>query len=409
MSKKISLGAAIAFMAIVAALTFSLTTVFSMNNFTDMVYNVRERESMYQKLAEIDRAVREKYPDPVDETKLMDSVAGGYVGGLSDSYGKYYTAAEYNLHLQSQEGKYVGIGVVPQIDPSGYLYIKEVYPESPAYNAQIMAGDLIIKIDEADLTPENSQDMMSMLRGDAGTKVALVIRRGTEDIGMEITRRQVEVPTVYGQNFDGIGHLRIKNFTDATRDQFNKQLNKLLSEGVGAVAIDLRDNSGGSTRAMSAVLDLLVGSGDIVHAKYKGGRIEVLASSGESQINIPMVVLTNEKTQNTAEHFAQVLKEFGKAKTVGAKTAGQGTVQEFIKLSDGSAINITVARYISPNGFVFDKEGVKPDYDVKNASEDIYWEQLDPELDAQLKKALELAQAGIKVEIAENASSQPQQ
>ncbi len=403
MNKKISLGAAIAFMAIVAALTFSLTTVFSMNNFTDMVYNVRERESMYQKLAEIDRTVREKYPDSVDETKLMDSVAAGYLGGLGDSYAKYYTAAEYNLYLQTQEGKYVGIGVVPEIDPSGYLYVKEVYSESPAHNAQIMAGDLIIKMDETDLTPENSADMAAMLRGEAGTKVALVIRRGTEDIAMEITRRQVEVPTVYAQNFNGIGHLRIKSFTDATRDQFNKQLNKLIAEGVGAIAVDLRDNSGGSTRAMAAVLDLLVGSGDIVSAKYKGGRIEVLSVSDEGQISIPLVVLTNAKTQGTAEHFAQVLKEYGKAKTVGGKTAGQGTVQEFIKLSDGSAINITVARYISPGGFVFDKEGVKPDYEVKNSEEEVLWEQLDPELDAQLKKALELAQASMKVE---NASPQ---
>ena len=408
MNKKISLGAAIAFMAIVAALTFSLTTVFSMNNFTDMVYNVRERESMYQKLAEIDRAVRDKYPDSVDEEKLMDSVAAGYIGGLSDSYGKYYSAAEYNQYLQTQEGKYVGIGVVTEVDPSGYLYISEVYPESPAFNAQIAVGDFIIKIDETDLTAENSQEMSSLLRGEAGTKLSMVIRRGTEDISMEITRRQVEVPTVYGTNMNGIGHLRIKSFTDATRDQFNKQLNKLIGEGVGAVVIDLRDNKGGTTRAMSTVLDLLVGSGDIVSAKYKGGRIQVLATSDESQINIPMVVLINQNTQGTAEHFAQVLKEYGKAKLVGIKTAGEGTVQEFIKLSDGSAINITVARYISPGGVVFDKEGVKPDYDVKNTAEEIYWEQLDPELDAQLKKALELAQASIKVESAENGTSQSQ-
>lgn len=414
MNKKISLGSALAFMAIIAALTFSLTMVYSMRSFNKMVYNVREREAMYQKVAEIDRYAREKYLDAIDEKKLMNSVAAGYVAGLGDNYGKYYTAEQYTQYLQSQTGRYVGIGIVPQMDPSGYISVKEVYPDSPAQLAQIMPGDLIVKVDEKDVTTENYEELAASLKGEAGTKIGLVVRSGNDDRAMEITRRQVEVPTVYTRMFEGnVGYVRITSFSDTTKDQFSKLVTRISAEGAASLVIDVRGTAGGSYRAAAGVLDVLLPEGDIVSAQYNNGKLTVLASSDSSEVTLPIAVLTNDKTSGVAEVFAQALKDYNKAKTVGANTAGEGTMQELWKLSDGAAVSITVARYVSPKGVTFDGEGVKPDYEVKYIEGDMtpMVSELDPAQDPQLKKALELAVSSVKVtenkaaEAAQNGSS----
>ena len=372
-----------------------------MRSFNEMVYNVREREAMYQKVAEIDRYAREKYLDPIDESQLMNAVSAGYISGLGDPNAKFYTASEYANYTQSQSGRYVGIGIDPQMDPSGYIVVKEVYPNSPAAMAEIQAGDMIVRVDETDVTVDNYQQMAASLRGEAGTKIGLVVRTpDNEDKAMDITRRQVELPTVYTRMFDGnVGYVRITNFSEATKDQFSKHLTKLSADGAQSLVIDVRNNQGGAIRNVMGVLDVILPAGDIASAEYKSGKLTVLGTSDDSEVNLPIAVLTNEKTVGTAELFAQAIKDFNKGKTVGSKTAGEGTMQEVWKLSDGSAISITVARYVTSKGIIFDGEGVKPDYDVKYIEADMVptVAELDPNMDPQLKKALEFAASSVKV------------
>ncbi|MBP1559110.1 MAG: PDZ domain-containing protein [Oscillospiraceae bacterium] len=401
MNKKISLGAAIAFMLVVATVTLALTMAFSMNRFTTMVNGVQQQRELYSKLAEIEQQVRDKYPDAIDNDKLMDSMAAGYISGLGEDGGKYYTADAYQQLLTSEEGRYYGVGIVPVMEPSGYIQVKEVYPDSPASNAQIVVGDLIVKVDDLDVTTETYADAVKLLQGEAGTKVNLTVRRDNEDISMEITRRQVEIPTVYANTFDRVGYLRITSFTTGTRDQMNRQLNQAIGSNLDALVVDLRDNTGGRYGAMAPALELLVPEGDMILAKYKSSEPVVLADSDSAGVSFPLVVLTNANTSGTAEVFAQVLKDMTGARVVGTKTAGDGKIQEFVKLSDGSAIQLTVARYVTPSGIILDGEGVKPDYDVALEAETINWDYIDPEFDSQLKKALEVAQASVNVETAE--------
>ncbi|MBQ8669846.1 MAG: S41 family peptidase [Oscillospiraceae bacterium] len=401
MNKKISLGAAIAFMLVVATVTLALTMAFSMNRFTTMVNGVQQQRELYSKLAEIEQQVRDKYPDAIDNDKLMDSMAAGYISGLGEDGGKYYTADAYQQMLTSEEGRYYGVGIVPVMEPSGYIQVKEVYPDSPASNAQIVVGDLIVKVDDLDVTTETYADAVKLLQGEAGTKVNLTVRRDNEDISMEITRRQVEIPTVYANTFDRVGYLRITSFTTGTRDQMNRQLNQAIGSNLDALVVDLRDNTGGRYGAMAPALELLVPEGDMILAKDKSSEPVVLADSDSAGVSFPLVVLTNANTSGTAEVFAQVLKDMTGARVVGTKTAGDGKIQEFVKLSDGSAIQLTVARYVTPSGIILDGEGVKPDYDVALEAETINWDYIDPEFDSQLKKALEVAQASVNVETAE--------
>lgn len=181
MRKKISLGAAITFMLITAAVTFSLTTVYTMQNFNNKISNIKEREAMYAKLSEIDTSVRKNYIGAIDEDKLMDSIASGYLRGIGDPYSQYLSAEDYSAYMRDYEGQLVGIGVEVTGDASGYLRISRVYEGSPAEAAALQKGDLIVSVGGAAITEKSVSDAAKAISGEVGTTVSLGIRR--EQIG----------------------------------------------------------------------------------------------------------------------------------------------------------------------------------------------------------------------------------
>ena len=397
MSKKISLGAAIAFMAITAAVTLTITMIFSMRSFTDRVYSLKEREGMYKKYSEIDRWVRQNYYGTIDEDALMDAVASGYLAGLGDSYARYYTAEEYAQLSQTLDGTVAGLGISTAQDASGYMIVTEVYPDSPAEGV-IPVGALIVKIDDLDVTKDNYGQAVALLTGEAGTKVELTIRQNDEDTALSpLTRRNVTKPTVYSRMINQTAYIRISEFTDSTTVQFSQAISEAVSNGAKALIFDVRENGGGTIKSVSAILDQLLPQGDIVSATYGDGTTKVLYTSDANQVELPMMILGNENSASASELFIQALRDYGKASFVGVNTMGKGSMQETFKLSDGSAIQLTVALYNPPKSGNFDQVGLKPDYEVKLSSslQDVLFE-LDENTDAQLKKALELSELAIR-------------
>ena len=290
------------------------------------------------------------------------------------------------------EGRVVGIGISAQQDPSGYILINEVYADSPAAIVGLQAGDFIIKVDELDVNAETYQQAADAIRGEEGSKVNITYRRDSEDTTIEVTRRKVDIPTVFSRMIDSnVGYVQITEFNESTATQFSKQVDELIGQGAQALVFDVRNNGGGTLNSVTKMLDKLLPEGDIVSAEYKDGTVEVLAKSDADEITLPMVVLTNEKTASAAELFTQALRDYGKAKSVGSTTYGKGTMQTVKKLNDGSAVNITIARYLPPNGVCYDGEGIKPDYEVElTADMEANFENLDETTDPQLKKALEV-------------------
>ncbi len=406
MNKKISLGAAIAFMLIVATATFSMTMVYANRAFNEKVNALKDREVMFEKFSEIDRQVRGNFYGTIDPVLLMDSVAKGYVSGLGDPYSQYIDAKTYEKMLRDSEGNIVGIGAVIRSGANGYLEVEQVYTDSPAQAAGIESGDLIIKVDETDVTPENSGAMLEAIRGEPGTKISLVVRKGTEDIVLEpMTRRAVIIPTVSSRMLEGmnVGYIIIQEFGDNTSDQFNRELQKMMDAGAKSIIIDLRDNPGGNIRWAARILDKLLPAGLLASTTDRTGKVEPLFTSDANEIALPIVVITNANTASAAELFAQALKDFGKGRVVGAVTAGKGVIQEPIRLSDGSAVKLTIAQLNPPSGETFNKIGVKPDYEVSQEGD---WKGLDDTSDAQLKKALEVALGMQKVGEAAQETSQ---
>lgn len=389
MSKKISLGAAITFMIITAAVTFCIAMVFAMNNFNEKVHNVKERETMYAKIAEVDRIVRQNYSGTIDETQLNDALAHSYIEGIGDEYGSYLSAKEYQELQESLAGKRVEVGASFEVE-GGSLRVTQVYDDSPAQNAGLQVGDMVVKIDDTDLTTDNIDQAAELIQGDAGTTVTLVVRRDNTDEELEMTRRNVEIPTVEARLIGEKGYIRITTFNDVTPDQFGKALNEMLNNGATSLIFDVRDNGGGTIDAAAKVLDTLLPEGPIVSATYKDGTTEVLAESDGGYVySTPMVVLVNEKTASAAELFAQALKDYGMARCVGTTTFGKGKIQQLFTLNDGSAINLTVGTFNPPYSSCFDGVGVKPDYEVALQLEDgTTFDDLEEEEDTQLQRAI---------------------
>lgn len=401
MNKKISLGAAIAYMALVAAVAVSITVIWSMSHFNDRVNSITQREAIYEKIAEIDRILRTSYLGTLDEEALRDGMAQGLMAGLEDPYARYLTAQEYQGYVSSESNRYVGIGVITELDSDGYIKITEVYPESPAQAAGIQAGGLIVEVEGQTATADNYKDLVSSFQGEAGTKIALILRQENEDRRLEITRRVIDLPTVMTNLLErGLGYIRFLGISASTPAQFERGVNRLITDGATALIFDIRGIESNNVQPVTNMLDILLPKGVIAYVEYQGYEPEVLALSDEKDISLPMMVLVDGDTKGASELFAQTLRDTGKARLVGTRTFGKGTLQEAHKLKDGSAVMFTVARYAGPSGESYDQIGVIADHEVRwNISvEERVSAQGKPDTDPVLKRAIDLLGTAMRAE-----------
>ncbi len=397
MNRKISLGVTIALMSLAAAVAIVITAGYSMFDFNSRMQSLRESEVMYSKLNEIDGYVRQSFYGDIDEEELMNAVARGYVSGLNDKYARYMTPEEYKAQMDAYESQKASIGISVVMDPSGYMKVIEVFADSPAEEAGIEVGDLIVEVNGTVVNAESYPKLSTSMGGEEGSTLDLVVRRDSQDDEVEIVRRNVEVPMVTWKQYGDVGYVKIKEFHNNTPAQFNAAIKQLTSGGIKALIFDVRGNPGGTIDSVVDMLDTLLPEGNLVSATYHDGHTEVLGTSDAEEVNLPMVVLTNESTASAAELFAQAIKDYNKGRTVGTQTYGKGVMQTIYPLSDGGALSITVAKYNPPKSENFDGVGVKPDYAVQLTAEqqrNLY--ELDEQTDPQLRKALELAEAVIK-------------
>ena len=400
MNKKISLGAAIAYMALVAAVVFAITSIRSANIFNDKLKNLDEREATYDKLSEIDRYVRDNYYGDIDEDALLSGAAAGYISGLGDPYARYLTPKEYEAYQKTDDGQYEGIGVVTELSEDGYIRLRTVYPDSPAASVGLQEGDIIISVDGEPARADNYAALTAAFKGNVGTKLTLVKRQDNNETTLEITRSQVNTPTVTSQNISGSGYIRFSNITAATAEQLDRAVRQLTQEGVSALIFDLRGVSSSNAEYVMDMLELFCPKGDIACSKAKDGTLTSLGESDGASYDLPMAVLVDDTTVGTPELFALVIQQNSKGKVVGLTTAGQGSIQKDYKLIDGSGLVLTTALYATTDGETYNGVGVSPDYRVKlNVADseraNIYGVQ---EVDTQLGKALEVVTVLAKTE-----------
>lgn len=386
MNKKISLGLALSLIAIAIAVTFILTSFFSLQSFNKKVVDVNEKAERYASLESLDSYVRDNYFGEIDEGELADGILKGYVSGLDDKYSRYLTEEEYLNEKSEDAGQLVGLGFTLSEDESGYIRIESILEDSPVRNSPIKEGDLITFVDGADVLNVGFNDAIDSMRGAEGSEITITVRQGGVDKDYTFTRQSIDVKTVSSEMLDGfVGYIKITNFKQNTSQQFVEALEHLNANGAKSFVFDLRDNTGGLVGSLEDCLDPLLPEGVIATAEYKDGHTETIVYSDDSELNVPMVVLVNEKTASAAELFAAALRDYGKAQLVGVKTYGKGVMQSTKEMNGGGAIVLTIAKYKTSLSECYDKVGLTPEYQIENEDENY---------DAQFATAAQLARTG---------------
>lgn len=395
MSKKVSLGVAATVTLIAMAVTFSMTTTVSMNMFNNTVSSVKNKERMYNKLSEVDRYVRANEYFDINDDTLNDTIASGYMLGISDRYARYYSAKAYSERVGLANGRLMGIGVAVVKDPSsGYARIIRVYDNTPATNVGLEVGGFITAIgDTSTRSMSDTAAMTSALLGEEGSTVNIkYLTPLREEQSFEITHANYTTPSISTVRLmdNGVGYLRIDSFTSGTAVEFRNAVNSLTNQGATSLIFDLRDNSGENLNAALVATDYCVPSGLIAQSQDKGGNVTDLRMSDENEITLPMVCLVNGSTASGAELFANALRKMAGATIVGSTTAGKGVLlSDPQSLSDGSAVVITVGILLDNEGKNWNGTGLTPDVDASltNDEQSSYYD-FTVDNDPQITKAI---------------------
>lgn len=395
MSKKVSLGVAATVTLIAMAVTFSMTMTVSMNMFNNTVSSVKNKERMYNKLSEVDRYVRANEYFDINDDTLNDTIASGYMLGISDRYARYYSAKAYSERVGLANGRLMGIGVAVVKDPSsGYARIIRVYDNTPATNVGLEVGGFITAIgDTSTRSMSDTAAMTSALLGEEGSTVNIkYLTPLREEQSFEITHANYTTPSISTVRLmdNGVGYLRIDSFTSGTAVEFRNAVNSLTNQGATSLIFDLRDNSGENLNAALVATDYCVPSGLIAQSQDKGGNVTDLRMSDENEITLPMVCLANGSTASGAELFANALRKMAGATIVGSTTAGKGVLlSDPQSLSDGSAVVITVGILLDNEGKNWNGTGLTPDVDASltNDEQSSYYD-FTVDNDPQITKAI---------------------
>lgn len=352
-----------------------------------------------QKTDEIQAYLDYYFIDEYDEEALADAAAAAMIAATGDEWSYYLSADEYVDYVESMENAYVGIGVTITADEeAGGMRIEDVTPDSPAYEAGIQIGDIVLQVEGQNTIDIGMDGTRNIVRGEEGTTVNLLLRRGDETFELDIERRSIQTTVAEGEMLeDNIGYVKISNFDERCADETISCIETLTAQGAKGFIFDVRFNGGGYADEMIEVLDYIQPEGDLfVSVDYAGN--ETVDTSDADCLGLPVVVLVNEDSYSAAEFFASSIQEFGTGEIVGAQTYGKGKFQTAFQLSDGSLINISIGKYYTPSGKSLSETGVTPDVAVDLSEDDyvrLYYGKLPYEEDAQLQAAIAAIRAKI--------------
>lgn len=325
-----------------------------------------------------------------NEDQLKEGIYTGLIYGLGDPYSRYYTAEEYQEENAATQGEYVGIGVVIQKSRKGGMQIVECYEGGPGELAGLKAGDRIREINGVDVTDRETREAVELIKSAEGSAVKLTIYRENtaETLEISVPVTDVELPSVFYEMLDSVtGYLRITEFKGVTVQQYKAAFADLESQGMEQMIVDLRNNPGGLLDSVCDILREILPEGLIVYTEDKKGSREEEFCEGNHPLNMPLAVLVNENSASASEIFAGAVQDYGIGTIVGTTTFGKGIVQSIRKLSDGSAVKLTVSDYYTPKGNSIHKVGIQPDVEVELDQELLYQAEISHEEDNQLQAA----------------------
>lgn len=394
MNKKISLGITISLAAIACAVTFVVTMTVSLNLYNDKIAGVQQREEINTRIQEIDSFVRSYSLSDIDEADIKTGIYEGFLNGITDKYSAYYTTNEYYYKKMLESGTLVSLGI-ETVNDGGYPKITKIYENSPASETEIAVGDVISAVNGQNVLEIGYEDAKSqILFGDEGTKTSVIIRHDGAEISLDIPRKSFEIVSAGHTLLDnGILYIKLDTINNKTGGQLSAALSEYAESDIRGYIFDLRDCSSGNYSSAAAILDPFITNMTIATAVYRNNSYQVIGeTSDEKKSSLPISVITNEKTGGAAELIAVTLRDFAGAQIVGLSTMGYGTLQEARAFSDGTAVEISVAKIVPANpSSDYNEVGIRPDFIVEYSGvpeanpanhADTY--------DAQYKKAVEV-------------------
>ncbi len=357
------------------------------NSSSENISEGTESEFSVKPFEEAIELVSESALDEKSKEELLAAAIDSMLSTLDDEYTEYFTTEEYKKIMESYSGIMSGIGVVVTLNDQEQVVVVLSLDGTPAYRAGIMEGDIIIGVDGVEIKEMALEKVVTMIKGEEGTKVGLKIYRplGDKTIELTITRAKFLIPNLVSEVIEeDVGYVWYYTFQDKGAQQLDKEIQKLTGSGAEGIILDLRNNLGGVLSDAVEVCDLFLDEGKIVTVR---GRLEdkevtdeYFAGDGK-YTEIPLVVLINGFSASASEVVAGALKDNDRAVLIGEKSFGKGLVQALYELSDGSGVKFTTARYFLPSGLSIEGVGIEPDITVKL--------ELDSTEDTQLIKAVE--------------------
>lgn len=343
------------------------------------------------KLDALESLIQDFFIGDVDQKKIEDAAANAMVSALGDRWSYYIPADQYAAHLERQENAYVGIGITITQLEDGSLDIRQVAEGGPAEEAGVQYGDRIVGVNGESILELDLDAIKDMIRGEAETTVDLNLMRGSEELTLTVTRRQIKTPVATAKLLDdGIGLVTIVNFNSGCFNETKAAVESLRELGAKKIIFDVRNNPGGYVHELVPTLDYLLPEGPLFRTMDYAGK-ENVQNSDAAFLDMPMAVLVNGESYSAAEFFAAALMEYDAAVVIGEQTCGKGYFQTTYELPDGSAVGLSIGKYFTPKGISLAGVGITPDVmvpveeDVFNA---IYAGTLDPEEDPQIQAAV---------------------
>ena len=332
------------------------------------------------------RQLKANFDGKLDDKALIDGATRGMVAAAGDKYTVFMDAKEakeFNNDLTGAIGGGIGAEIGIRSDQPTII---RVLAGNPAEKAGVLAGDVLVTVNDQSVSGWTSEKAATAIRGEAGTTVKLQVMRGTEPKEFTITRAVVNNPSVTHTVADGIGTIKITRVDDQTGTLARQAAQDLKRQNVRAVILDVRGNGGGYLTAAQDVAGLWLDNKTVVTERTFGKVVDTVSSGGNPILaGLPTVVLIDGSTASASEIVAGALQDYGVATLIGEKSFGKGTVQKVINLESDALLKVTTARWYTPKGKNITSEGISPNTEVKLSSDDVNAGR-DPQRDAAISK-----------------------
>lgn len=349
--------------SLVVAVSTGVIVYQNYNEIDDSVSNGSNKDYL-KELETAYNNILNSYVEKVDQKELTNAAIDGMYKYLGDPYTSYLdkeTTADLTDRLK---GEYKGIGVeITKVDEG--ILVANVFEKSPAEQAGILIGDLIIKVNGESTLDKTVKEVSNIIKN-SDDEIKITVQRSGIEKEISVKSRKVDITSVEKDKIDNVGYLKITAFSNTTYKQFREALESLEKEGINGLVIDLRDNGGGYLNPAVEIAEMFIEKGKNIYGLESKSNVEMYKDSTSESRNYKVSIIMNGSTASASEILSAALKESYNAITVGTTSYGKGTVQDTNKLSTGGMVKYTTAYWLTPNGNKINGKGITPDINIEN-------------------------------------------